>query len=63
MLLNIISVVVMHASEMNEDFMCNMKEFGWDFERLENEKKISILTLSVSKGTGVQTNITRLWTL
>jgi len=46
-------------AETRENLLRNMKEFGWDFEQLESEGKVSILGLSVSKESGVQTNINK----
>jgi KaiC/GvpD/RAD55 family RecA-like ATPase len=47
-------------AETKETFLCNMREFGWDFERLEREGRVGILCLPVSKEAGVQTNLNKI---
>ncbi len=44
-------------AETRDTFLRNMLRFGWDFERLEQEGRISILDLSVTKETGLQKNL------
>jgi circadian clock protein KaiC len=44
-------------AETKDTFLRNMLRFGWDFERLEQEGRISILDLSVTKETGLQKNL------
>jgi len=44
-------------AETKRTFLKNMLRFRWDFERLEKEKRISILDLSVTRETGLQTNL------
>lgn len=44
-------------AETKDTFVRNMLRFGWDFERLESEGKVSILDLSVTRETGLQKNI------
>ncbi len=44
-------------AETKDTFLRNMLRFGWDFERLEQEGRISILDLSVTKETGIQKNL------
>ena len=47
-------------AETKKGFLCAMRQFGWDFERLESEGKVSVLALSVSKEAGVQTNLNKI---
>jgi len=44
-------------SETKRIFMENMLMFGWDFERLERERLVSVLDLSVTRETGLQSNL------
>jgi len=43
--------------ETKETFIRNMLRFGWDFERLEKERQITILDLAVTREAGLQTNL------
>jgi len=43
--------------ETKETFFRNMLRFGWDFERLERERRVSILDLAVTREAGLQTNL------
>ncbi|MFQ6095800.1 MAG: RAD55 family ATPase [Candidatus Bathyarchaeia archaeon] len=43
--------------ETKETFIRNMLRFGWDFERLERDKRIAILDLAVTREAGLQTNL------
>jgi KaiC/GvpD/RAD55 family RecA-like ATPase len=47
-------------AETKETFLRNMREFGWDFERLEREGRVGVLCLPVSKEAGVQTNLNKI---
>ncbi|MEM2888487.1 MAG: ATPase domain-containing protein [Candidatus Bathyarchaeia archaeon] len=53
---NLKGVYVSYA-ETKESFMQNMLRFGWNFEQLEKEGKVSILDLSVTKEIGLQKHI------
>jgi len=44
-------------AETKDTFLRNMLRFGWDFERLEQEGRISILDLSVTREAGLQKNL------
>ena len=44
-------------AETKDTFMRNMLRFGWDFKRLEQEGKIAILDLSVTREVGLQKNL------
>ena len=44
-------------SETKETFFRNMLRFGWDFERLERERRVSILDLAVTREAGIQANL------
>jgi len=44
-------------AETKRTFLRNMLRFGWDFERLERERRIAILDLSVTRAAGLQTNL------
>ncbi len=44
-------------AETKKTFLRNMLRFGWDFERLERERRIAILDLSVTRAEGLQTNL------
>lgn len=44
-------------AETKETFRRNMLRFGWDFERLEKERRIAILDLAVTREAGLQTNL------
>jgi circadian clock protein KaiC len=44
-------------AETKEYFLSNMLRFGWDFERLEKEKRVAILDLAVTRETGLQSNL------
>lgn len=44
-------------AETKETFMRNMLRFGWDFERLEQDKRIVVLDLAVTREAGLQTNL------
>lgn len=43
--------------ETKEIFIRNMLRFGWDFERLESERRVAILDLAVTREGGLQTNL------
>lgn len=47
-------------TETKKCFLRNMRELGWDFDQLEKEGKVSTLSLSVSKESGVQANINKI---
>jgi circadian clock protein KaiC len=44
-------------AETKDTFLRNMLSFGWDFERLEQEGRIAILDLSVTRESGLQKNL------
>lgn len=44
-------------AETRDSFLNNMFRFGWDFERLEREKRVVILDLGVTREAGLQTNL------
>ncbi len=44
-------------AETKDTFLRNMLRFGWDFERLEQEGRIAILDLSVTREVGLQKNL------
>jgi len=44
-------------AEAKEAFLRNMLKFGWGFERLEKERRITILDLAVTREAGLQTNL------
>jgi len=44
-------------AETKKSLMRSMLRFGWDFERLEIEKRCLILDLSTSKEAGIQNNL------
>ena len=44
-------------AETKRTFIRNMLRFGWDFERLEKERRVAILDLSVTREAGLQTNL------
>ncbi len=44
-------------AETKRAFLRNMLRFGWDFERLEKEGRITILDLSTTKEPGIQGNL------
>lgn len=44
-------------AETKKSFIRSMLRFGWDFERLEIEKRCIILDLSTSKEAGIQSNL------
>jgi len=44
-------------AETKKAFIRNALRFGWDFERLENERRIMILDLSTVKEAGIQNNL------
>lgn len=44
-------------AETKRTFFRNMLRYGWDFERLENEERCSILDLSTTKESGIQGNL------
>lgn len=44
-------------AETKETFLRNMLRFGWDFERLEQEGRVAILDLSVTREAGLQKNL------
>lgn len=46
--------------ETKQTFMRNMLRFGWDFERLESDKRIVVLDLAVTREAGLQTNLNTL---
>lgn len=47
-------------SETKRPLIRNWRRFGWDFERLELEGKVSVLDLSVVGEAGIQENINRI---
>ncbi|OYT44608.1 hypothetical protein CW711_01770 [Candidatus Bathyarchaeota archaeon] len=49
--------VYVSFAETKQTFIRNMLRFGWDFERLEKERRIAILDLSVTREAGLQTNL------
>jgi circadian clock protein KaiC len=49
--------VYMCFAETKKSLLRSMLRFGWDFERLELEKRCTILDLSTSKESGIQSNI------
>lgn len=44
-------------AETKKAFLRNALRFGWDFERLENERRVLILDLSTVKEAGIQNNL------
>jgi len=44
-------------AETKRTFFRNMLRYGWDFERLESEDRCSILDLSTTKESGIQSNL------
>ncbi len=49
--------VYVSFSETKETFLRNMLRFGWDFDRLERERGITMLDLAVTREAGLQTNL------
>mgnify|MGYP001028470963 CR=1 FL=1 len=47
-------------TETKKTLISNWKRFGWDFEKLELEGRVSILDLSVVREVGIQENINTL---
>jgi len=44
-------------AETRDHLLRNFNKFGWDFEKLEREGRISILDLSTTKEPGIQSNL------
>jgi len=44
-------------AETKETYFRNMLKFGWDFERLERERRVVMLDLAVTREAGLQTNL------
>jgi len=49
--------VYVSFAETKETFFRNMLRFGWDFERLEKERRVAVLDLAVTRDAGLQTNL------
>jgi len=49
--------VYVSFAETKETFFRNMLRFGWDFERLEKERRVAVLDLAVTREAGLQTNL------
>lgn len=47
-------------AETKKSFIKNMLRFGWDFKRLEKDKRCSILDLSTTKESGIQGNLDKI---
>ena len=47
-------------AETKKSFLRNMLRFGWDFERLEIEGRCSVLDLTTTTETGIQSNLDRI---
>jgi len=44
-------------AETKDDFLRNALRFGWDFERLDKEKRVAVLDLAVTREAGLQSNL------